>query len=759
MLSPTSSFAALSIDEPVLPASSAPPKPAFRRTVLLSLAFLLFVIIAVVVTLSVVLPHRNASNGTAQLGSTITVSRRPGGEGLWVLDPSTSNSSVMPSTSEQLAAASRAHPSDAHTFHWLFPQRDLDWLSSEFGAVTDPSSPRFQQWHSHASLMARIGPTAEDKAAVTSWLLSQGVSASAIADHGDAFQVDTTVGAVEAMFGTTMHYMRHASLEQSATVALSGEASVPAALAGALESLHGVYDFPHALYHLTTVFTPHPTPAPSHPTRPTPIAPRMRPSPSHNASRHAFHAMQTEETNAQCSSVSSFYPLASPAFLSSAYDFASRQTATGSSGTSAMVTAFGGQAFSTNDLAHFQTNVGYSQTFSPTVINPSTNTANLNANGPGDEANLDIQALYQISPTSSNSFYASKSSASLLSAMQAITAMSASTRPQVVSISYGFGASDYNYHASDAGRTDTQFQTMGTMGITVVVSAGDDGTAGPYNRGCSLTPNSLGYGTITPLSSSPMLPGYPAASPYVLSVGETDFLRSATSANQAYGAFTPSVNTPVECNNCPTDQNGVAFLCQASNLGEQPVSYGARSAAAAQTSGGGFSTVYSTPSWQSSAVSGYLSTQCTAANGCTLPPSSYYVSSNRGYPDVAAFGGYFGIVNDGEETVLSGTSVAAPLWAGFIARLNEASLAASGATVGFVNPLFYSMAAADPSTFNDITTGENACPQTNSACATHYQGGGGSTTCSGFYAAPGWDPVSGLGSPNIGAILSYISAQ
>ena len=729
---------ALSIEEAATPASAADEvKPLLRRSVVLSVAALVAVVVVVAIMLSVVLTRSSSSSSSSSSPSwtspvystsTITVSRSDDAASLWV-----------PANASTTSTTSRADASDAHTFHWLFPQRNLDWLDAEFAALTDPTSSRYGQWHSYESLMQQVGPSADDKATVLAWLVSQGVEAAAISDHGDALRVDSDVGTVERLFDTALHHMQHTRLEQQATVSLSGEASVPAELAPMLERLMGVYDFPHPIFHLHTF-------------KASPVA-----SAKVQPQQHAFHAMQTEETDQTCVTTGYFNPVVPPNLLVSTYNFADRTTYTTRTNTSAMVTAFGGQAFSTNDLAHFQTNIGYSATFNPTVVNPSNNVNNANAYGYGDEANLDIQALYQISPTSANAFYASTASGSLLSAMQAITAMPASTRPQVVSISYGFGASDYNYYSSDRGRTDSQFQKMGTLGITVIASAGDDGTEGPYNRQCSTSPNSLGYGTISPLSSSPFLPGYPAASPYVLSVGETDFFATSTSAAQSYSSYSPQVTTPPECYNCPADQN-IAFICQAFSQGEQPVSYGAQSNVALQTTGGGFSQVYVTPSWQSSFVTGYYG-NCTAANGCTLPPSNYYYNNARGYPDVAMFGGFFAIVQNGKEEVVSGTSVSAPLLAGLIARLNEVNLARKGTTLGFINPLLYSIAASTPAAFNDITTGENACPQGNSACATYYQGGGGSTTCSGFYAAPHWDPVSGLGSLNMGALINYLQTH
>jgi tripeptidyl-peptidase-1 len=124
---------------------------------------------------------------------------------------------------------------------------------------------------------------------------------------------------------------------------------------------------------------------------------------------------------------------------------------------------------------------------------------------------------------------------------------------------------------------------------------------------------------------------------------------------------------------------------------------------------------------------------------------------------VTAFGGYFGMVYGEEEAEVGGTSVAAPLWAGFISRMNEVNIARKGSTLGFINPLLYTIAAAQPNTFNDIKTGENFCPEGNTKCVDKLLNNKGSTNCSGYYSAPGWDPVTGLGSPNIGNILQYLN--
>jgi len=159
------------------------------------------------------------------------------------------------------------------------------------------------------------------------------------------------------------------------------------------------------------------------------------------------------------------------------------------------------------------------------------------------------------------------------------------------------------------------------------------------------------------------------------------------------------------------------------------------------TSGGGFSEVADQPSYQTTAVKNYLN------SGVTLPPASYYNQSRRATPDVSAVGHNNLIYASGIEAV-GGTSASAPIWAGIASLLNQASIAKSGAPLGFLNPLLYQIAADQPTAFNDITSGDNIC--TESGCA---------STCKGWYATKGWDPVTGLGTPNYGALLAYIQSH
>jgi tripeptidyl-peptidase-1 len=137
-------------------------------------------------------------------------------------------------------------------------------------------------------------------------------------------------------------------------------------------------------------------------------------------------------------------------------------------------------------------------------------------------------------------------------------------------------------------------------------------------------------------------------------------------------------------------------------------------------SGGGFSNLFAQPSYQSTAVSAFLK-KLGSTNAGLFDPAG------RAYPDVSAQGQDFQVFVGGEVESVDGTSCASPTFAGVIALLNDFKLRKDGTTLGFLNPLLY----ANPSALNDITTG------TNAGCGTN-----------GFSAGVGWDPVTGLGTPN-----------
>jgi len=147
------------------------------------------------------------------------------------------------------------------------------------------------------------------------------------------------------------------------------------------------------------------------------------------------------------------------------------------------------------------------------------------------------------------------------------------------------------------------------------------------------------------------------------------------------------------------------------------------------SSGGGFSRVFPRPTYQNG-VAG--------------------IGAGRGVPDVAAdadgnTGMAFAVSDGGQNYILtgaSGTSAAAPLWAAVIALADQYA----GRHLGFVNPAIYRIgrSASYHSAFHDVTTGTNT---TRSP----------SQTITGYSAGPGWDPVTGWGSPDAQALVPLLA--
>ncbi|KIY71894.1 subtilisin-like protein [Cylindrobasidium torrendii FP15055 ss-10] len=137
-------------------------------------------------------------------------------------------------------------------------------------------------------------------------------------------------------------------------------------------------------------------------------------------------------------------------------------------------------------------------------------------------------------------------------------------------------------------------------------------------------------------------------------------------------------------------------------------------------SGGGFSRYFDQPDYQTAAVDDYVSALGTQYNGLYNP-------AGRAYPDLAAQGSGFRVVIGGSVYSVGGTSASSPTVAGIFSLLNDYRLSNGLPSLGFVNPLIY----ANPAGFNDITAGNNPGCDTN-----------------GFDATAGWDPVTGLGTPD-----------
>jgi len=115
-------------------------------------------------------------------------------------------------------------------------------------------------------------------------------------------------------------------------------------------------------------------------------------------------------------------------------------------------------------------------------------------------------------------------------------------------------------------------------------------------------------------------------------------------------------------------------------------------------------------------------------------------STLRNIPDVAAIASNVFLVSNGAQGSGGGTSASAPIWASFLALVNQQ---ANGAPIGFLNPSIYALAqtAEYNGYFHDIATGNNY----------------NSYSPDFFSAVAGYDLVTGLGSPKGQALIDALA--
>ncbi|KAJ7723451.1 family S53 protease [Mycena maculata] len=148
------------------------------------------------------------------------------------------------------------------------------------------------------------------------------------------------------------------------------------------------------------------------------------------------------------------------------------------------------------------------------------------------------------------------------------------------------------------------------------------------------------------------------------------------------------------------------------------------------SSAGGFSNYFPVPNYQAADTATYLESIGDENSGMYNP-------NGRGFPDVASEWEVF-IVNEGGVTSIGGTSCASPIFASFIALVNDRLIAAGKPVLGFLNPLLYSTGKGG---LDDVTVGQSS---------------GCSGPTGGWNAETGWDPISGLGTPDFPGMMEAL---
>src|SRR5271165_1620023 len=597
------------------------------------------------------------------------------------------------------------------------------------------SSPNFHAWLTPEQFGAQYGPASADVQTVSSWLTAQGFKVNRVSAGRTIIEFDGTAGQVRNTFHTQIHrYM----LNGEEHTANSSDPQIPAALTPLVAGIVSLHNFP-ATSHLLKLGgfkrsretgTVEPLPGP----------------------------LYTPPNTSQQ------YPLV-PGDFAIIYKVAPLWKA-GIDGTGQTIAIVGATDINVADIQNFRALFGLPNNF--TSANVILDGIDPGINGNETEADLDVEWSGAVAKNATIDLVVSAATevtgGTHLSALYIVDHNLAG----VLSESYGeceaaLGAANNQYYNS-------LWEQAAAQGITVVLSAGDGGSAGcdDFNSQATATRG---------LAVS----GY-ASTPFNVAVGGTDFDQmskwtqywnstNAADYSSALG-YIPEVPWNDSCaqlglGGCGSSQPGGDFL----NI---------------VAGSGGASTIYSKPSWQSGTgvppdkKRDIPDVSLMASNGFT--GTGYLVcESDYNFANCQVDGGSFNFLGVG------GTSASAPSFAGIMALINQSQAQQNLSNrQGNANYVLYALAkqqanttpalncnaSANPvaaCTFNDVTSGNsfyttsgvgnNSVPCTGGPpnCSSKVAGTNGILVTPAVNTSPatpayttntGYDLATGLGSVN-----------
>lgn len=426
--------------------------------------------------------------------------------------------------------------------------------------------------------------------------------------------------------------------------------------------------------------------------------PRLRPRPSYNYGTTGDHFL-------------------SPDDFTTIYDVKALYNA-GYTGSGQNIVVVGQSEILTSDVDAFRSAAGLPAKDPTLTLVPSSGTATETKDGDEEESDLDVEWSGAIAKAASVNFVYVGNSTSYSVFDALIYAVTNDLAP-VISISYG--ACETSFSQSDVSTLTSTFMEANAQGQTIVAASGDNGAADcdePANANSVVTSAQDGLAV-----------DLPAASPYVTGVGGTEFSGDVSSPSTYWGSSNNSANGSALSYIPETSWNDTDSTTPSNGL---------------SASGGGKSTLFSKPSWQTGTgvpADGARDVPDIALNAS--PDHDGYLYCSQG----SCSNGF--LASNNQPTVAGGTSFGAPTFSALLTLINQ-ELGSSGQ--GNINPSLYALAASTPAAFHDITTGNNEVPCT-----------AGSTDCGssgviGYVAGTGYDQVTGLGSIDANELATAFNA-
>ncbi|KAK4122203.1 peptidase-like protein [Parathielavia appendiculata] len=518
--------------------------------------------------------------------------------------------------------------------------------------ISDPAHPKYGRHLSRDDLSSLMAPRAESTSAVLSWLRDAGIPSSKVHEDGEWINFNVTVREASALLDADFGVWGHDGTNIKRVRAL--QYSVPDEVRQHIKMVAPVVRFGQVQPQKSQIFE---------------VADAKLPEVK------AAAAIPPQELDAAACNAS-----ITPECLRALYNVGSYQA------DPSKKSLFGLDLF-VDQYAPYAADAN----FTAVGVN-----GGVNNQGPSEnddvEANLDIQYAVTMSYKTPITYYSTAGRGQLVPDLDQPDPNDGSNEPYLDFFSYmlklpdsqlpqtlttSYGEDEQSAPRAFAEKVCQMIGQLGARGVSVLFSSGDTGvgSACQTNNGKNATR---------------FLPIFPAACPYVTSVGATRYVNP-----------------------------------------EQAVSF----------SSGGFSDIFPRPAYQDAAVSYYLKTQLKDHW------QGFYNPHGRGFPDVAAQGVKYHVFSGDKDILVSGTSASAPMFAALVSLLNNARLAQGRRPLGFLNPWLYSVGKQG---LTDIVHG-------------------GSTGCTGkdaysglptpfvpyasWNATPGWDPVTGLGTPLFDKLL------
>ena len=561
----------------------------------------------------------------------------------------------------------------------------------------NPMSPLYHQWLTPQQVGELYGPTANDLAAVTSWLASQGLTVESTSPNGLIIRASGSTTAVGGAFHTSFGIFTDKGRQRLSAVS---EPSAPAALVPVIRSIHGLTQ---TQYDPESRFSVHTWPAAG-------IRPQVDLGGGSNA--------------------------VLPNDFTVIYDIASIYAAGNQGATigskAQRIAIIGKSRIVASDIANYEALAGL-PSIQPNVVLAGIDPGVANGSNVGyaSEATLDVDRVIGTASGAQADLVISADTSTDDGVDIGIAYNIDTLRDPIMTIS--FGSCEAQNGSAETEYLNSEFETAASEGISTFVSADDSGVAG-----CD-TP----FAAVT-LAETPQIASINAlcSSGYVTCVGGTEFndevnpsLYWASSNANAGHESALSYIPEGAWNESTTVSSSGAMLYQVA------------------AGGGGASAYIGKPSWQSGLG--------VPADGFRdVPDVSFTAADHDGYLGCFAAGGGNCVSSSSgtEITLFSGSSAAAPGMAGIAALLNTRMGAAQGNLNPMLYRLAASTPGAFHDV-TIATSGVIGCSAATPSICDNSTPGETSLTggLAGYVVGAGYDQATGLGSLDVADFIAAAS--